>query len=954
MLKKRFSLGEKIEIKIMGGGFLILAIGIVVITLGVMSWQKKDVLALAEDKLMLAGDIIQADIEKTMATGNSDISKLLLPEMKKLKGMEGVTVYNSSGKEAFQPDAPVQEADMVKTLSESRKPLLRKEAERFILYKPLLNKPECMECHPGMNLLGVIKISVSLEREYAKVSKFGLLMGGGSLGGAVLLGLFFWLILGRFIIKPVQGIEREARKMADGDLAIQMGATSRDEIGRLKASIQESLYSVSGILKRVKEISGRITEATSKVERDSGKSIEFTQKEAEAIVEISTSIEEMNASVSEIAESTDGLASSVEQTAAAIEQIVASIESISSTAQDLFGGVETTSSSIEELSATLKEVAGGARELAVVSDETLSAVEEIIASIKEVEAKAKESTRLSERVSNEAATLGVTSIQRTKQGMDRIKSAVQKTAEVLDQLGGRSEEIGKILTVIEDITEQTTLLALNAAILASQAGEKGKGFSVVADEIKSLAERTGLSTQEISSLIEAVQQEVKSAQENMKEGIKSVDEGMKLVDDAGQFLKKILGSSQESSQAAISIEKTTAEQARSARYISQSVEKVRMMVGKMAKATQEQSKGISLIMDAAEKMKDASQHVKNSTEQQAESSRQISQAVEVISERSRHMSNALKEQKSGSNQIFASVEKIKDIPRQSRDISLRINRTIRELLKDAELMNTEMQRFKLPEHTDGNILRFGVVPLESPAVMYRKFSPLAAYLSEKMGKKVQLRVASNFESTVREMGEGGMDFCYLTPSTYIQAHNKYGVEVLARALRQGKPFHHSVIVAREGGNIKVIQDIKGKTFAFGDENSTSSHIVPRAMLLEAGIDLKDLAYYNYLGHHDDVARAVLAGEFDAGGLMETTAQRYRDQGLIFVKVSSEVPEFNIAVKGIDEESARNLKKALLELGRVGNSADVLKAIDPACTGFTESSDEDYNDIRLIMSKLQIS
>ena len=103
---------------------------------------------------------------------------------------------------------------------------------------------------------------------------------------------------------------------------------------------------------------------------------------------------------------------------------------------------------------------------------------------------------------------------------------MRKTNDFVKKLGGRSDEIGKILNVIEDITDQTTLLALNAAILAAQAGEHGKGFSVVAEEIKDLAERTAFSTQEIGSLIQSVQQEVKGTVQAMGEGWKSVDDGL--------------------------------------------------------------------------------------------------------------------------------------------------------------------------------------------------------------------------------------------------------------------------------------------------------------------------------------------------------------------------------------------------------------------------------------------
>jgi methyl-accepting chemotaxis protein len=117
-----------------------------------------------------------------------------------------------------------------------------------------------------------------------------------------------------------------------------------------------------------------------------------------------------------------------------------------------------------------------------------------------------------------------------------------KTAGYVTKLGGRSEEIGNP-AVIDDITDQTTLLALNAAILAAQAGEHGKGFSVVADEIKNLAERTSFSTQEIALLIQSVQQEVSDAVAAMDEGLKSVSMGFRVTGEAADALRKIVESS---------------------------------------------------------------------------------------------------------------------------------------------------------------------------------------------------------------------------------------------------------------------------------------------------------------------------------------------------------------------------------------------------------------------------
>jgi len=634
-----------------------------------------------------------------------------------------------------------------------------------------------------------------------------------------------------------------------------------------------------------------------------------------------------------------------------MEEMANAIGNVKNNTHDLSVAVDATSSSIEELSATIKEVANNADNLSIATEETLSAISELTSSVKEVESNAKESAKLSQKVMTDASTFGMGSIEKTMTGMKNIKSSVEKTNDFVKKLGGRSDEIGKILNVIDDITDQTTLLALNAAILAAQAGEHGKGFSVVAEEIKDLAERTTFSTQEIGALIQAVQQEVKGTMQAMGEGLKSVDEGLKLSREASDALRKILDSSQKSSEMALSIDRSTAEQAKAIRLVSEAMERIKNMTNMIAKATSEQAKGTALIMGATEKMRDISHQVRNAADEQAGTSKHISGAIEVVSEKSQQISKAIYEQKIGSNQMWKSVEKIKDIPKSNRDLAFNVNSSLRGLQKDAELIDKEIGRFKFYEEKD--ILKFGVVPLVSPAEMFMKFAPLTEYLSKKLGRRVEPKVSMNFEEAIEAVGQGMTQMCYMTPSTYIEAHRKYGVEVIAKALRNGKPYQHSVIIARADRGINTVAELKGRTFAFGDFYSTSSHIVPRGMLLEAGVDLEDLSYYDFLGHHDDVAKAVLKGDFDAGGIMEDTAYKFKDQGLKFLKISEEIPEFNICVnKAVSAEDVSLLKEALTALtDRSAEGALVLKSITDAYTGFTEASSEDYDRIKSMMSKM---
>ncbi|HXX53854.1 MAG TPA: methyl-accepting chemotaxis protein, partial [Thermodesulfovibrionales bacterium] len=374
--------------------------------------------------------------------------------------------------------------------------------------------------------------------------------------------LVSFLVLNKKIILPLKAMESAARKISEGDLSFDVETSDRDEIGRLSGHLRESFGELGRILQRIKELSERISKVVEDVERESKNMLNGAEKETEAVADISTSIEELNATATEIADNTESLAASTGETSVSVEQMVRSIGSINGNIQSLSEEVESTSSSIEELSLAIRDVASNAVDLATAAEATLSSISQITVGIREVEDNIKESARLSEKVTSDAATFGMASIEKTIQGMKNIQSSVEHTAQFIEVLGKRSDEIGKILSVIDEITDQTGLLALNAAILAAQAGEHGKGFSVVASEIKDLAERTSLSTKEIVSLIESVRQGVSNASEAMGMGIISVQEGFELAQEAGDSLKKILDSSRISSEMALSIERSTIEQAK--------------------------------------------------------------------------------------------------------------------------------------------------------------------------------------------------------------------------------------------------------------------------------------------------------------------------------------------------------------------------------------------------------
>jgi len=255
-----------------------------------------------------------------------------------------------------------------------------------------------------------------------------------------------------------------------------------------------------------------------------------------------------------------------------------------------------------------------------------------------------------------------------------------------------------------------------------------------------------------------------------------------------------------------------------------------------------------------------------------------------------------------------------------------------------------------PGHGIERVSKYVWTDVNRPSRTSTTFTPLAGYLGQALGRPVELKVALDFSEAVRDLGEGRTQFAYLTPSTYVLAHERYGVTLLATALRRGKPFQHSAIICRRDAKLRTLADLQGRSFAFGDINSTSSHVVPRAMLLEAGVGVERLGSYEHLGHHDAVAAAVLRGDYDAGAVMESVAAQYEAEGLMTLVQSPPIPEFNIcAGPELPNAFRETLQGALLALSRDGAAgAAVLETLYADYTGFAPTTDADYAGVRGMM------
>ena len=252
------------------------------------------------------------------------------------------------------------------------------------------------------------------------------------------------------------------------------------------------------------------------------------------------------------------------------------------------------SSASTEIASAAEQSKAGADSQTAQTGEMASSVEQMTATIMESSQNAASAAESAKKAA-EAAETGGSVVSETIEGMKAIANSVDESAKTIAELGKRSEEIGEIISVIDDIADQTNLLALNAAIEAARAGEQGRGFAVVADEVRKLAERTTKATTEIATMIKEIQETTGEAVSSMEEGTKQVEAGTELAGKAGDSLAEIVGVVNEVVSVIEQIAAAADEQSASSEQISTNV-------GSVASVAEESARSAEQMATSAEQL----------------------------------------------------------------------------------------------------------------------------------------------------------------------------------------------------------------------------------------------------------------------------------------------------------------------------------------------------------------
>ena len=520
-----------------------------------------------------------------------------------------------------------------------------------------------------------------------------LLLIAGFVGAlSVLVGL----LVSAGIVRPLREVVANLREISagGGDLTCQLKVRSTDEVGELAECFNGFLARQREMVGRIRGVTEDLAKANEKVRYSSREVMEGAVRQSQALEESSKAIEGIDEAASGIAASTGNLVSSVEESSSATLELGATIEEIAAQMEKLFATVDAVSSSINQMSMASQEVAENVGILSSSTEVTVSSMLEMDASIKEIEENAVETSKLASEAAEDAQR-GMQTVDETIRGIEAIRQTVDRASDAIMELGNQSSAIGKILTVIDEVADQTSLLALNAAIIAAQAGEHGRGFAVVADEIRELADRSAVSTREIGTIIANLQEGTQEAVVAMKAGSEQVYEEVKRSKASSIALEKIRNSTLKAMQQVNGIVRATEEQSHGSRLVTDSMNQVATMLEQIASAVNQQTSGARQLAVGAESMRDIAAHGKQSTSEQTKGSRQINQSMEQIRSMISVIDGATRELTRRSRDVVFAVGSVHKVAENNANRTTELDHVVETLARLTSALKEEVGVYKI-------------------------------------------------------------------------------------------------------------------------------------------------------------------------------------------------------------------------------------------------------------------
>lgn len=518
---------------------------------------------------------------------------------------------------------------------------------------------------------------------------------------ALQIGVFFVLSLTilfffrRDLGRKIAAINEAIEQIREGDLTRQIPSLGEDEVGDIANGLNFMADQLHSTVSRLASIGNGLASAMESLNANFetvSSSARTQQKSTENVLD---DISDASAAQQRILDNTNSLVSLSQDNSTALEEISSTFTETEASIDSLNVNVNVIYSTIAQLNQSAKVVAGVVDNASSAVADTAGSVRAINDLVQTIDRAVSATSSLSDQVMGIVSDKGIVQVEDAISSMEQIKSFVSSLTMTMSQLDTRSRDVAKILSVIREVTDQAHLLSLNAQIIAGQAGEHGRSFAVVANEMKLHSAKTAASTKEIESIIQAIRGQITAAVEETHNTFLTVTEGSRIVSSAGEALHEILDASQRSAEMVKGIEHSTKEQSRLATHILGVVNKLETVNREVKRATDEEVQSIVYLEEGLRAIRDSMEATRCATLEQGASLEVITENIQSANTKTGEIAAASLQQKNLNGLIAESMRTIMAHGGNTLSAVQDAAERISTIYRDVELLRREMGMFRV-------------------------------------------------------------------------------------------------------------------------------------------------------------------------------------------------------------------------------------------------------------------
>lgn len=505
------------------------------------------------------------------------------------------------------------------------------------------------------------------------------------------------LVIAFFAAQDIRDSMRSLRahitQIAAGDLTRGNTFESEDEFGKISRDLDKMSFALRNTLSKMSAIADRVDQTVRDVSRASRDVSSVTSTQFDGIRSATQTMTNVVQQADGITAASDSLSQSIDESNSAAIEIRAVAKKLHAHTHTLATQAKDSKAAIQNMITDIQNIAQRTDQLSIAVTEASRNLDAMVQQIEHIDRNASMTAGLS-REMMDAATQGCHQVEQTIEGMNTIHTATQMAQTVIRELDTHTANIGEIVNVIQSVADQTNLLALNAAIISAQAGEHGRAFAVVSDEIKHLAERVGSNAKEIGSLVSGLQSQSGHAIDMITQGVENVERGVVLSRAAGVALEKINASAKKSHGQIGEIAELVREHTRLAADAAAFIERVSADARNIHQASESQTRSAHTVLHVSETLEAMTHTVGVTTEQQGQSTTHIAKHLENVKDEVSGIHEALREQSEVCKKTETLLEALLVRTQENEKSTKRMDDAMQDLASQSEALRASILNFK--------------------------------------------------------------------------------------------------------------------------------------------------------------------------------------------------------------------------------------------------------------------